>query len=71
MDGTGRPRGTRNATPKVEEGIMQNIVATASYLRKLSLDTWRLFMEITGPAHQGNRCGRSPEAHAGEGFMIT
>lgn len=50
---------------------MQSIVATASYLRKLSLDTWRLFMEITGPAHQGNRCGRSPEAHAGEGFMIT
>lgn len=50
---------------------MQSIVAIAAYVRKLSLDTWRLFMAITGLAHQGNRCGTSPEAHAGEGFMIT
>lgn len=49
---------------------MQSIIAIASYMRKLSMDTWRPFAEITGPAHQGNRCGTTPEAHAGEGFMI-
>lgn len=49
---------------------MQSIVAIAAYVRKLSFDTWRPFMEITGSAYQANRCGTSPEAHAGEGLMI-
>jgi hypothetical protein len=50
---------------------MQSIVANANYLRKLSLDMWRPFTGITGPAHQGNRCGTSQEAHTGGGSMIS
>lgn len=50
---------------------MQIIVAKAAYARKPSLDMWRLFSRITGSAHQGNRCGTSPEAHTGGGKMIA
>jgi hypothetical protein len=50
---------------------MQSIVAIASYLRKLSFGMSRALTGMTGPAHQGNRCGIFPEAHAGEGSMIS
>lgn len=63
--------GRSNATPNLREGIMQSIVANAAYVRKLSLDMWRPFTMITGSAHQGNRCGTSPEAHTGGGKMIA
>ena len=49
---------------------MQIIVAKAAYVSKPSLDMWRFFSRITGPAHQGNRCGTSPEACTGGGLMI-
>lgn len=49
---------------------MHSIVATAAYARKLSSSSWRPFMDITGPAQQGNRCGTYPEAHTGEGSLI-
>lgn len=50
---------------------MHSIVATAAYARKLSSSSWRPYMDITGPAQQGNRFGTCPEAHVGEGFMIS